>query len=199
MSIAKPPPSGAGDAALSTPAAESAGIGATTGPDRADSLARNRLSTLSICGLVVSAVAPVSVLAAGAPVVFAVGGASAPAIYIVAGVLFGIFAAGYVAMSRQMVNAGGFVAYVARALGNRVASATAFVTLLFYLASLIAFCAIVGVAVAGTFSWNVSTQLVTFTGLALVGILGFFGISISPDQRVRGESHLQAPRAAHPP
>ena len=145
----------------------------------ADHLARNRLGTLAIASLVVSAVAPVSVMAAGAPVVFAVHGASTAPTYILAGLLFAVFSVGYVAMSRHMVNAGGFVAYVARALGPKTATATAAVTLLFYLASLVAFYAIAGVVTAGTFGWDIDPQVVTFAGLAIVGLLGYFGITVN--------------------
>ena len=81
------------------------------------SLSHNRLGTIAIGSIVVSAVAPVSVLAAATPVILAVHGAATPATYVIAGLLFGVFAVGYVAMSRHMVNAGGFVAYVASASG----------------------------------------------------------------------------------
>ena len=78
----------------------------SSAPNR--SLSHNRLGALAIGAIVVSAVAPVSVLAAATPVVLAVHGAATPATYIIAGLLFGVFAVGYVAMSRHMVNAGGF-------------------------------------------------------------------------------------------
>lgn len=51
-------------------------------------LAHGRLGALAIAAIVVSAVAPISVLAAGIPVVFAIQGAGTPAMFIIAGVLF---------------------------------------------------------------------------------------------------------------
>jgi hypothetical protein len=42
-------------------------------------LARNRLGVVAIAAIVISAVAPVSVMAAASPVVFALHGASTPA------------------------------------------------------------------------------------------------------------------------
>jgi amino acid transporter len=78
-----------------------------------------------------------------------------------------------------MVNAGGFVAYVARAFGPRAATATAMVTLLFYLASLVSFYAIVGVVAAGTFGWDLNPSIVSLAGLVIVGVLGYLGISVN--------------------
>ena len=143
------------------------------------SLSHNRLGVIAIGSIVVSAVAPVSVLAAATPVILAVHGAATPATYLIAGLLFGVFAVGYVAMSRHLVNAGGFVAYVANAFGATTATATAAVTLLFYLASLVSFYAIVGVVAAQTFGWDVNPSLVSFIGLLIVAVVGYLGIGIS--------------------
>ncbi len=143
------------------------------------SLSHNRLGVIAIGSIVVSAVAPVSVLAAATPVILAVHGAATPAAYLIAGLLFGVFAVGYVAMSRHLVNAGGFVAYVASAFGATTATATAAVTLLFYLASLVSFYAIVGVVAAQTFGWDVNPSLVSFIGLLIVAVVGYLGIGVS--------------------
>lgn len=142
-------------------------------------LARNKLGVAAVVCLVVSAVAPLSTLVGGSPVAFAVHGGSTPASFLIAGLIYGLFSAGYVAMSRHMVNAGGFVAYVARAFGPKAATATAGITLLFYLSSLIAFWAISGVVAAGTFGLSVSAQLVTLVGVVLVAALGYLGVGIS--------------------
>ena len=142
-------------------------------------LARNRLGVVAIAAIVISAVAPVSVMAAASPVVFALHGAAAPATFALAGILFGLFAVGYVAMSRHMSNAGGFVAYIARGLGTRAATAAAAVTLLFYFAALVSFYALSGVVAAGTFGLDVSWVLVTFLALAIVGVVGYFGVTVS--------------------
>lgn len=147
--------------------------------DSGGGLRRNRLGVLAIVAIVISAVAPVSVMAAAAPVVFAVHGAAAPATFALAGILFAVFAVGYVAMSRHMSNAGGFVAYIARGLGTRTATAASAVTLLFYFASLVSFYALSGVVAAGTLGVDVSPALVTFAALAIVGVFGYFGVTVS--------------------
>ncbi len=150
-----------------------------SGAKEVSQLARGRLGALAIAAIVVSAVAPISVLAAGIPVVFAIQGAATPAMFVIAGALFALFAVGYVAMSRHMVNAGGFVAYVNRAFGKRAATAMSVVTLLFYLASIVAFYAISGAVAAMTLGENVSIPLVTFCFLIVVAVLGVFGVSLS--------------------
>ncbi len=150
-----------------------------SGAKEGSQLARGRLGALAIAAIVVSAVAPISVLAAGIPVVFAIQGAATPAMFVIAGALFALFAVGYVAMSRHMVNAGGFVAYVNRAFGKRAATAMSVVTLLFYLASIVAFYAISGAVAAMTLGENVSIPLVTFCFVIVVAVLGVFGVSLS--------------------
>lgn len=155
------------------------GSNSRSGAKEVSQLARGRLGALAIAAIVVSAVAPISVLAAGIPVVFAIQGAATPAMFVIAGALFALFAVGYVAMSRHMVNAGGFVAYVNRAFGKRAATAMSVVTLLFYLASIVAFYAISGAVAAMTLGENVSIPLVTFCFLIVVAVLGVFGVSLS--------------------
>ena len=142
-------------------------------------LARGRLGALAIAAIVVSAVAPVSVLAAGIPVVFAIQGSAAPAMFAIAGILFALFAVGYVAMSRHMVNAGGFVAYINRAFGKKAATAMSLVTLLFYLSSIVAFYAISGAVAAQILGEGMNVPAVTFAFFVIVAILGLFGVSLN--------------------
>lgn len=142
-------------------------------------LGRNKLNAVFVSAIVLSAVAPVSALAASAGVLVAVRGGATPASFVIAGLLYTVFSIGYVAMSRHMVNAGGFVAYVARAFGDRLATAAAAVTLTFYFSSLVAFYAISGVVAAGTLGLDSDPAVVTFGMLLLVGVLSYLGISVS--------------------
>lgn len=142
-------------------------------------LARGRLGVPSISALVISAVAPISVLAAGIPVIFAIQGAATPAMFVIAGVLYALFAIGYVAMSRHMVNAGGFVAYIDRAFGKRAATAMAYVTVLFYFSAIIAFYAISGAVAADILGIFDQYKIVTFVFLILVAILSLLGVQLN--------------------
>jgi len=153
-----------------------------TSPDgtgTTNTLAKGRLGVPSISALVISAVAPISVLAAGIPVIFAIQGAATPAMFIVSGIIYALFAVGYVAMSRHMVNAGGFVAYVDRAFGKRAATAMSYVTVLVYFASIVAFYAISGAVAAGVLGIPEQYQIVTFGFLVIVAALGLLGVQLN--------------------
>lgn len=145
----------------------------------ATSLARGRLGVPSVSALVVSAVAPLSVLAAGIPVIFAIQGAATPAMFVVSGIIYALFVVGYVAMSRHMVNAGGFVAYIDRAFGRRAATAMSYVTVLFYFSAIIAFYAISGAVAADVLGMPERYALVTFGFLILVAVLGLLGVQLN--------------------
>lgn len=142
-------------------------------------LARGRLGVPSISALVISAVAPVSTLAAGIPVIFAIQGAATPAMFVITGIIYALFAAGYVAMSRHMVNAGGFVAYIDRAFGKRAASAMSYVTVLFYFSAIISFYAISGAVAADILGIPDQYKLVTMGFLVLVAVLGLLGVQLN--------------------
>ena len=149
-------------------------------PASGTQLARGKLGVIAIAAIVISAVAPISVLAAGIPVIFAVQGAATPAMFIIAGILYALFAVGYIAMSRHMVNAGGFVAYIDRAFGKRAATAMAMVTLLFYFSSIVAFYAISGAVAAGTIGdGTLNVSVVTFAFLIIVAVLGILGVNVN--------------------
>ena len=99
--------------------------------DRAG-LRPGHLGAGAIIFFVVAAVAPMAALVGASPIVFSAQGATAPFVYLLAALLFAVFSIGYVAMSRHITNAGGFVAYIAQGLGTRVATAGAALAILFY-------------------------------------------------------------------
>ncbi|OPX10272.1 amino acid permease [Mycobacterium sp. AT1] len=86
----------------------------------------------AIIFFVVAAVAPMAAIVGASPIVFSVQGPTTPMVYLLAALLFAVFSVGYVAMSRHITNAGGFVAYMAQGLGARVATAGAALAILFY-------------------------------------------------------------------
>lgn len=151
-------------------------------PVEAPSLKKNRLGVTSIVFFVIAAVAPLSGIVGGSVVVFAAGGASAPAVYILVGVLFAVFSVGYVAMSRHILNAGGFVAYVAQGLGRRAATALGGITMLGYVSLITAFWAFFGAITAATFQafgLDLPPELWIFVFLCAVTFLTYRGIDMS--------------------
>lgn len=98
-----------------------------------NALAKNRLGIWSVVFFVVAAAAPLTVVAGGATTGFAVTGQkSFPVAYLAVAAVLAVFAVGYVAMSRHVVNAGAFYTYIARGLGRIPGVGAAFVALYGY-------------------------------------------------------------------
>ncbi|TDD03337.1 APC family permease [Saccharopolyspora terrae] len=70
--------------------------------------------------MVLSAAAPLSLLVGYGPLGILVGGAGAPAGYLLAGAVLTLFAVGFSAMARRLSQAGTFYAYIERGFGRRV-------------------------------------------------------------------------------
>jgi len=82
---------------------------------------------------VIAAAAPLTGMLGIIPVAIRLGnGAGVPGAFVVAGVILLIFSVGYAAMSRQVVNAGAFYAYLARGLGQSFGAGGAFVAIASY-------------------------------------------------------------------
>lgn len=92
----------------------------------------NAIGVFGIFFFVVAAVGPMAAVLGASPLVFAANGDGAPATYVISAGLFAVFSVGYVAMSRYIGNAGGFVTYIARGFNNRAGAATALVALMLY-------------------------------------------------------------------
>ncbi|MBB3084634.1 APC family permease [Geodermatophilus sabuli] len=84
-----------------------------TRPAQAETgLAKNRLGTSHVAFFVVAAAGPLLLMAGVAPIGIAFGGIATPLGFLIAGMVFALFAVGYVAMSRHVHNAGAFYAFV---------------------------------------------------------------------------------------
>jgi amino acid transporter len=82
---------------------------------------------------VIAAAAPLTGMLGIIPVAIRLGnGAGVPGAFVVAGVILLIFSVGYAAMSRHVVNAGAFYAYLARGLGQSFGVGGAFVAIASY-------------------------------------------------------------------
>lgn len=145
-------------------------------------LATGRLGVGSIVFFVIAAVAPLGAITGGAPVIFASVGVTAPLMYVLVGVLFAIFSVGFVAMSRHLSNAGGFVAYIAKGLGVRAGTALAAVTVLGYLALVCGFWGFFGgitqLTMAGL-GINLPGPVWVLIGLVVVTFLCYRGANVS--------------------
>ena len=166
-----------------SPAMVAAAPAAAPAAEARAGLKPNRLGVLGVAFFVVAAVGPMAAVVGGAPVVFAANGASAPATYVLAGLLFAVFSVGYVAMSRHIANAGGFVAYIARGLGPRAATAAAGMAIVCYLTLLCALWSLYGVIAEQTLGdklgIHLSSTVWLYLTLIVVTAMTFRGTDVS--------------------
>ncbi|HEV8559762.1 MAG TPA: amino acid permease [Actinophytocola sp.] len=147
-------------------------------------LAANRLGVASVVFFIVAAAAPLTTAAGGATTGFAVTGVlGIPVAYAVIAVIFAVFAAGYVAMSRHITNAGAFYTYVVQGFGRVPGVAASFVALLAYNAMQIGLYGIFGMALAGLlatlFAVSVPWWVCALAGWAVIGLVGVLRVDIN--------------------
>jgi amino acid transporter len=132
----------------------------------------------------VSASAPMTVLAGGVVATLAVTGVTGtPLSFLILAVVLGLFAVGYAAMSRHVVNAGVFYAYISQGLGGAWGVGASFVALVAYNGIQIGLYGLFGASAAGfidaktglTWSW----QAWAFIAMALVAILGLLRVDLN--------------------
>jgi amino acid transporter len=94
---------------------------------------RRTLNTRKIVVLVIAAAAPMAAMVGTVPLAFAIGnGPGVPGMFAAVGIVLLCFSAGYAAMSRRIVNAGGFYTYLSCGLGKPPAVAGGLVAVLSY-------------------------------------------------------------------
>lgn len=96
-------------------------------------LKADRLGVLAIAFFVIAAAAPIAAVVGASPVIFSASGPGTPVVYAIAALLIALFSVGYLRMSREITNAAGFVAYIAKGLGSRWATGAAGIAVLTYL------------------------------------------------------------------
>ena len=90
-------------------------------PPVQEGLQRNAISSTGVVFLVLAAASPLIGLTGAVPTAMVLGnGLGASVAYIVVGLILALFGVAYVAMSRQVTNAGALYAYVGRGLGLRM-------------------------------------------------------------------------------
>ncbi|MET9802652.1 APC family permease [Streptomyces sp. NPDC006368] len=146
-------------------------------PERAERPAPARLrtgtlGTADIAFFVVSAAAPLTVMAGVAPIAIVLGGIGAPVAYLIAGVTLTVFAVGFTTMSRHVRSGGAFYAYITRGLGKPVGIGAALLAVVGYNGMEIGVYGLLGSATADTAHalWGVDIPWppVALAGLALI-------------------------------
>ena len=125
---------------------------------------------------VVAAAAPLTVMAGIAPLAIMIGGISAPAGYLIAGLILTVFAVAFTAMSKYIHNAGAFYSYIARGLGKPTGLGAAALAVFSYNA--------IQIGLYGAFGYFAATTAKDLTGLDLpwwawsaigIAVVWFFG------------------------
>ncbi|MFF5290568.1 APC family permease [Paractinoplanes globisporus] len=111
-------------------------MSSTTTPPQSqlsNALAKDRLGVAAVVFFVMSAAAPLTVVAGVVPTGIAVTGLTSISIaFIAVAIVLAIFAVGYVAMSRHIANAGAFYAYISQGIGRPFGVGGAWLALLAY-------------------------------------------------------------------
>jgi amino acid transporter len=146
-------------------------------------LRSNSLGVGAITFMVISAAAPLTVVASVIPLAMLLGnGVGATGAFLASTIVLLLFAVGYVAMARHTANAGGFYAMTTRGLGGRAGGAMSMVAILSYNCMQIGVQGLVGVFAAGTFSMigiDLPWYVWSFVSIALVAVLGYRQVDLS--------------------
>lgn len=149
-------------------------------PEDRPELRRAALGTADISFFVVSAAAPLTVMAGVAPVAILLGGIGAPAGYLLAGITLAVFAVGFTTMSRHVRSGGAFYAYITRGLGKRVGIGAALLALVGYNGMEIGVYGLLGTTTADTgralAGFDIPWLPVSLAGLLLIWYGGFRSI-----------------------
>lgn len=110
-----------------------------------DTLRKNALGTPQIVFFVIAAAAPLTAVVGCTPAAFMLGnGPGVPVTFILVGILYLLFSAGFTAMSGFVMSCGGFYAYVKAGLGPVLGMAGALIALATYTSVAVALSALFG-------------------------------------------------------
>ncbi|MEV4544129.1 APC family permease [Micromonospora echinaurantiaca] len=147
-------------------------------------LARGRLGIPSVIFFVLSAAAPLTVVAGVVTTGYGVIGVTGiPLAFLVVAAVLGLFSVGYVAMARRVANAGAFYAYVSRGLGRPAGVGAAWVALLAYNALQVGLYGTIGAAAEPVldrlFGAHPDWWVVALAAWAVVGVLGMLRVDVN--------------------
>lgn len=147
-------------------------------------LASNRLGVPAVVFFIMSAAAPLTVIAGVITTGYAITGVQGiPLAFVLVGVLLALFSVGYVAMARYVANAGAFYAYVANGLGRPAGVGAAWVALLAYNALQVGLYGAIGAAarplLVQWFNLDLSWWIVALVAWALVAVLGVLRVDVN--------------------
>ncbi|MFB8003301.1 APC family permease [Nocardia sp. NPDC056000] len=147
-----------------------------------DGLKRNALGASGIAFMVIAAAAPLTVMAGVAPLALAVAGPGAPIAYLAAGVIYAVFAVGFLAMTRHIGGAGAFYSYITLGLGKTVGLASGVLAVVSYNALQIGVYGLMAVqtqaAIDRLFGIHVDWPILALSAIAIVWFVGRRGVDV---------------------
>ena len=152
------------------------------------SLKKAALGTWGVVFLVVSAAAPLSVLAGIGPLAVLIGGVSAPIVYAVAGVVLAVFAIGFLFMARNLKPMGGFYTYISVGLGRVIGLAAGFLAWVSYNLLQIGLWGLFGVMAQGMFAvvFGIDVQWWILAVIGAVLVFGLAAVGVDVGAKVLG-------------
>ncbi|MBQ1030960.1 MULTISPECIES: APC family permease [Micromonospora] len=149
-----------------------------------EALARGRLGIPSVIFFVLSAAAPLTVVAGVVTTGYGVIGVTGiPLAFLLIAAVLALFSVGYVAMSRRVENAGAFYAYISRGLGRPAGVGAAWVALIAYNALQVGLYGTIGAAAQPVldrlFGGHPHWAVVALVAWALVGLLGLLRVDLN--------------------
>ena len=131
---------------------------------------------------VVSAVAPLTVMAGVAPIALAIGGVGVPGAYLLVGVVLIVFAIGFTAMAAHIRRTGGFFVYIGHAFGGTAGFAAAVLAIVSYNLLQIGTYGLLGTqagaALGNIFGVSVPWWVISAVAVVAVFVLGALGIDV---------------------
>ncbi|RBQ19231.1 amino acid permease [Spongiactinospora rosea] len=150
----------------------------------AGALAADRLGAPSVVYFVLSAAAPLTVVAGVVTTAYAVTGITGlPIAFLVVGAVLALFSVGYVAMARHIANAGAFYAYVTNGLGRPAGVGAAWIALIAYNALQVGLYGALGATAAPLLvQWaglQIPWWLIALAAWLLVAVLGVMRVDVN--------------------
>lgn len=141
------------------------------------------LGTGRVALLVIACAAPLGSVIGNTPIGFTLGnGAGLPVVFLVAGLVLGCFAAGYVAINRAVPGGGGFARYVRAGFGPGAGLGAAYATTLAYGAGTIGITAAAGYfadVIAQAHGLDLPWWVYSVVAMVIVGLLGRHAADLS--------------------
>lgn len=148
-----------------------------------DERLQRTLTTPKLVFIIVAAAAPLAAMVFTVPLSFALGvGVGVPAMFVFAGLTLLCFTAGYIAISRRIVSAGGFYSYIARGLGRPPAISGGLIAIIAYntvTVGVLGAFAYFARSIAASHGLHVPWELWAAVGIVIVGFLGYHHIEFS--------------------